>query len=237
MPIPQFVTAMAHWLFLPDDALDDLAILSKLPVEGIAAFRVFLNGTEYRPKFNFYVQAAELLDISDESSAKLCTFVNYVQSQASRLSRSGSEVVAELDRFLERRAKDDSTRERASALLRTLRDHRPVLVELFEPVEEDEVAEKERDLGTGPLPHLHTFRTYCDIRPVYDSKGDSIVSHLPIVTLHLVFHQAFSDEYREHVVQLTEDNVSEIRSQLDRLDKKLGVLDRSHPETRKEDRQ
>ena len=231
---------MAHWLFLPDDAMDDIAILAKLPQGHVAALSVFLHKPEYRPKFTFYVEVAELLDLSDEASAKLCTFVNYVQSQRDRLSKSGSEVVAELDQFLQRRVKDDAARERATILLRLIREHQPVLAELFEAVPEDEIADKERDLGSGPLPHLHIFRTYCDIRPVYDPKGDSIVSHLPIVTLHLVFHQSVSDDYQEHVVQLTEDNVLEIRAQLERLDKKLAVLSRSHPEvqdTNKEDRQ
>ena len=64
---------MAHWLFLPNDALDDLLILSRLPNDSIGKLRNLLDSGEFRMRYKFYVHVAEALGIPDESAARLCS--------------------------------------------------------------------------------------------------------------------------------------------------------------------
>ena len=69
---------MAHWLFLPDDAIDDIAVLAELSPKQVETLRAHLDSHEFRPRYSFYTKVADLLGISDESAAKLCTFLNHV---------------------------------------------------------------------------------------------------------------------------------------------------------------
>src|SRR5437879_1285484 len=97
---------MAHWLFLPDDAMEDLATLAELPPEKVAKLREFLDSSDFQLRYQFFVKAADLLGVSDESAAKLCTFINYVQTQRAKNDQSGASVLDELEFFLERASKD-----------------------------------------------------------------------------------------------------------------------------------
>src|SRR5271165_226178 len=91
---------MPHWLFLPDDAIGDLEALSKLPRGKLATLREFLDSNDFRMGYKSYVKAAELLDISDESAARICSFINYVQTQRTKNKQSGESAADELLRFL-----------------------------------------------------------------------------------------------------------------------------------------
>src|SRR6266849_597855 len=193
---------MAHWLFLPNDAIDDLEVLAKLSGEEVARLREFLDSAEFRPRYNFYVKVAELLGISDESAAKLCSFVNYVQTQRTRNKQTGAAVPDEFERFLQNSLEDKDRGSRSERLLRFIRDNRDALTRLFSALPEFDFSTKVRGLEIGPLPHLQNFRAFCDLRPVFDTGADEIVSCFPVITLCLVTHSAESDETKDVLVQL-----------------------------------
>jgi hypothetical protein len=221
---PRKEDRMSHWLFLPDDAFGDLAILADLPASRLNTLRGYLDSHEFRQKYSFFIQVAELLDISDESAAKLCTFVHHVQSQRAKAGKTGADVPSELESFLERAGKDAKYAGEKERLLTYVRDHRGDLAELFSDLPVRDFSVKLRGLETGPLPHLHSFRMYCDLRPVFDKAADEIVSCFPVITLSLITHSTESDKTEETLVQLAESDLSELRDQLKRLDKKLSQI-------------
>ena len=90
-------------------------------------------------------------------------------------------------------------------------------------------AAKVRQLSSGPLPHLYSLKTYCDARPVFDSDGSQIESMVSIVTLSLVTHGG-PNEHKEILVQLSQSDISAIRREFSRLNKKLKAMKARFPE-------
>jgi hypothetical protein len=225
---------MVHWLFLPNEALDDLETLASLSDEKIQKLRGFLDSSEFRPKYSVYVKISDLLGLSDESAARLCTFINYVQKQRIKNAKSGETIPDEIENFL-RRITGDKERGRAEKVLGNLHARAKLLSGLFSELPEYELSAKVRGLETGPLPHLKSFRTLCDIRPVYDTEAENIVSFFPTITLSLVTHAFESDETKEFFVQLTESDIGEFKKQFDRLEKKLAKLKAHFPSPKKKE--
>ena len=102
--------------------------------------------------------------------------------------------------------------------------NRNEIITLFSHLPKYEQHSKRHGLAGGPLPHIDEFRTYCDMRPIFDKDATSIVDVVPIITLHLLIHSEGSNEAKDILVQLTESDVNNIKEQIDRLDRKLGHL-------------
>src|SRR5258708_35392465 len=128
---------MAHWLFLPTDAIEDIETVSKLSGEDLTRLRDFLDSNDFRPRYAFYTKVADLLDISDESAAKLCNFISHVQTQRAKQERSGADVSGELAHFLGKvMAEDNSQGPRAKKLIEFVREHQADLARLFSDLRE-----------------------------------------------------------------------------------------------------
>jgi hypothetical protein len=215
---------MSHWLFLPDDALDDLVTLAGIPSGKLAQLRDIIDSNEFELRYASFVKVADLLGVSDESAARLCSFINYLNRQRGKNKKSGKDVVGELERFLGRGKNAKGQEEQAKKALRYISDNREQLANLFSALPEYEHSEKVRSLERGPVPHLHGFKAYCDLRPVYDAGADRIVSCFPVITLCLRTHSTVAGETKEVLVQLTEGDIQEFREEFSRLDKKLARL-------------
>jgi hypothetical protein len=221
---------MAHWLFLPDDVMSDLETLASLPPEKIDTLRHLLDSSEYQPKRKSFVKVAEALGISDESAAKLCIFLDYVQRQRASNKEEGVAVLSELTSFVRSASEDRETRDAASRIAAFLEANRDRLGMLFSELPSYVHFDKVRDLESGPLPHLGSFRAYCDLRPVYDADADEILGCFPVITLSMLTHCVESGEMREVLVQMTEADLAEFRKQFKRLDKKLAKLKARFPD-------
>jgi hypothetical protein len=217
---------MTHWLFLPDDALDDLEILSGLSVERIETLRNYLDSNEFRPRYSFYVKVAELLGVSDESAAKLCSFLNHVHTQRTKLNREAASIPNEIEHFLNR--VPAQSRERVRPVIEYVKSNKNTIVKLFSELPVRDLEEKIVDLESSPLPHLHTFRTYCDLRPVFDSGATKIVKYLPVITFSFSTHCRETDNQEQLNVQVSESQLSEVREAINRLDKKLVQVKAKH---------
>jgi hypothetical protein len=219
---------VGHWLFLPDDALDDLETLAKLSSQQTDRLGSLLDSSEVRPKYDFFVKVATLLGVGDETAAKLCTFISYVQRQREKHNKTGEAVLHELDRFL-KNAVEGKQGEQARRIIDILWEKNPQLTKLFSELPTYDFSQKVQGLETGPLPHLKSFRAFCDLRPVYDAKADAIIKSFPVITLCLVTHSSGTDESKEVLVQLTETDLDDFSEQFARLRKKLDKLKMSNP--------
>jgi len=162
--------------------------------------------------------------MSDESAARICTFINYIQKQRVKSAKSGTSVTDELESFLHRKVEDTKHGSKVERLLKFIRDNKDLLGSLLSNLPAYDFSEKVRGLQSGPVPHLSNFRAYCDLRPVYDAEADEILSAFPIITLCLTTRSAASDETKEILVQLTEADLEEFDKQFARLRKKLSRL-------------
>ena len=226
---PNFLDNMAHWLFLPNDAAPDLAILASLSADQIQLLRTYLDSNEFRPRNAFYIKVAELLNIPDESAAKLCSFLNYVQSQRVRLRKDAASIPTEFEYFLKQVERHTKPEHNTAAVLAFLQNNKAGLVGLFSDLPQREYSEKVRGLEQGPLPHLHSFRTFCDYRPVFNADASEITSYLSVITISLSTHCTNSDKFEETTVQISESELSELKEAIARLDKKLSLLKKQQP--------
>jgi len=222
------MTNMAHWLFLPNDAVQDLVILAGLTPAQLDALRSHLDSHEFRLQYRFYIKVADLLRISDEAAAKLCTFLSHVHTLRMRSKKDASTIPAELDHFLSMAPKGDKPEEDPKTLSEKIKASQDQIVRLFSDLPQRDRSDKVRDLETGPLPHLHGFRTLCDVRPVYDDEASKITANLLVITMCLSTHKASSGDYEELVIQMTEDDVADMQKALGRLEKKLQLLKQLH---------
>ncbi|QDU22460.1 hypothetical protein [Urbifossiella limnaea] len=219
---------MAHWLYLPDDAVEDLAILARMSADQIGSLRKHFDDNEYAHRSSYYTAVADLLAISDDAAAGLCSLINSVQSQRTRQGREAESVPGEFLQFLKRLPKNKESQEELVRIANFITDNRSLIVELFSDFPNRDYSDKLRGLETGPLPHLHSFRTVCDLRPVYNADATDIVTYLPLVTMCMTIHKSMSDDFEEVSVLLSEDDIDDIRDALDRLDQKLSLLKHRH---------
>jgi hypothetical protein len=215
---------MAHWLFLPNDVMEDLAALTSFEPRKLAALRTVLDSADFQLRYSSFVKVADLLGVSDEAAARVCTFLDYLRSQRVRNKRQAQEVIEELQRFLKRKAEEPDYAKTATQASRFLAENQAEFVNLFADAPEYEHGEKVRGLEGGPLPHLDGFKAYCDLRPVYDASADKLVSCFPVITLRLLTHSTLSHTSKEILVQLTEGDIGDIKAEFDRLEKKLAKL-------------
>jgi hypothetical protein len=219
---------MAHWLYLPDDAVEDLTILASLSPEQAESLREHFDANEFVPRSSYYTNVADLVNISDDAASGLCSFINSVRTQRSRQNRDAATVPDELLGFLQRIPKDKGSKDTIGQLADYVEKQRSFLVSLFSEPPGRGHSDKVRDLESGPLPHVHSIRTFCDIRPVYDDEASEIVAYLPMVTLSMVIHKTWCDEFEEVAVLLSDSDIDDLRETLDRLDKKLTILKKRH---------
>src|SRR5436190_350218 len=85
-------------------------------------------------------------------------------------------------------AKMKALREDAERIAGFVRANRSLLVSLFADVPTHDLSEKVRELESGPLPHLDSFRTYLDLRPIYDAGATTILEYRAVIMLGLTIH-------------------------------------------------
>jgi hypothetical protein len=223
---------MNRWLFLPNDVIRDLRVLSNLSVENLKILSKIVGSSNRKRGYKLYLHIAGILSITDECAASLYSFCNYVQNERSANKKSSEDVIREIEFFLKTRGsgreadKDDTNTE----VLRRLLTKKESLLELFGEFPSRSRSQKIRSLAGGPLPHLHSLRTFCDVRPVYNSDGNSIENLITIITLNMVTHSSVSNKKSEIFVHLSNEDVRRMRKELIRVTKKLKTLINKFPE-------
>jgi hypothetical protein len=219
---------MGRWLFLPNSVLSDLETIARLPVESIVNLRSAINFKKYEDKFAGYVKIAECIGVVDQDAASLYNFWDYVQRERAACQKSGSDVVDEFLAFLESAPRPVGRLEDAELrqIAENIRGKRQHIEDLFGEYPEREYATKAKSLEMGPLPHISNIKAYCDLRPVYDSTGATIVEYLPIVTLRVTTHDSL-DEHRDILLQVPESDLAMFEEEFERLRLKLRVLKES----------
>ena len=221
---------MKRWLFLPDDAVNELALLASLDVTGVQRIVEILDSEEVRHDPPQSLQIAEALGISDQAAAEMYGLWDYVRDEQMRHRKGDADVIKEFEHFLKRRIgrSEGEDKENVERTLKSIQKNKKSFESLFGNLPKRAYGEKVRRLMGGPLPHLHELSTYCDLRPIYNKEGTQILEYIPIITLRLLSHTRH-DAYKEVIVQLTENDLPFIREQFQRLDRKLKALKEDSP--------
>jgi hypothetical protein len=223
-------SCMARWLFLPDTVETDIGILAEASGERLAKLRSVFDSENGFRSYEGYLRVAEILGVSDEEAAKLYTFWEYVQRQRRENEKTGADTFEEFVAFLEGRiaaAKSPEAKKTLSRTLQETKQRRAALTKLFEDCPTREFARKSHHLQSGPLPHLTSVKTFCDVRPIYNEARTEIVDQVALITVRLGLHSGYLDEQKEVLINLSEADVDLIEKEFTRLRQKLAVLKHS----------
>jgi len=221
---------MNRWLFLPNAAVKDLRFLSDLSDEVVENLKEALDSDTEAAPYALFLRIAQIVSVADQEAASFFYFWDYVQDQRKETRKSGADVINEFVSFLKSKplGAEESKSEKLADIAKRIQDKREVLASLFGDLPNKEHAQKVKALETGPLPHFSGIRTFCDLRPVFDKAGLTILDFVPTIIVRLRTH-GFPDEHKEVIVQLSENQLSSIEAELRRLRGKLDILRQRFP--------
>ena len=221
-PCYQDHLSMSRWLFLPNSAIASLRLLSRLSSEAIDELRDILEGDFGREGYSLYLRIGELAGVPDQDGATFHSFWEYVQDERRSESKSGLDVISEFVAFIKSYSDSNpnSSEQDLDNISKKIHAKRQRLAGIFGDVPGREHARKVNALEAGPLPHISSFKSFCDLRPVFDKNGTNIVEFVPSIVLRIRTH-GYPEEHKEILVQSTESQISTLENELRRLRKKL----------------
>lgn len=177
---------MVKRFILPLEALDDIRGLVRLSSDQLVALEtLFSSGKSVSAhRATFINQVAEKLRISIEDARSVSVVCSFLLSAVDD-NEAGDvgELLEDVREFL----KDSLTEDERQTILNEFDEKRTVLVSLATPKPARLRAEKIRRLLGGPEPHVHSFRTVCQIRPLFEGpeNNETIVGLVPMILLEI----------------------------------------------------
>lgn len=212
---------MPRHLFLPKQSLKDVRTLLRLDDDKLRALEELLGTGEsispHAPTFVEKVSERLRLDVDSATSVALVgQFLLTVVEEG----HPPDEIIDDVRHFVEQHAEDKS-------LLTSVDAKRKLLVSMLTPKPERARALKIRYLQSI-YPTATSFRSICELRPVFDPKKDGeeeIIGYVPTVLLQVKQSDAEGDE-SQIVLNLSPASLKSLTQVLLRADKKLTAIRR-----------
>ena len=112
-------------------------------------------------------------------------------------------------------------------LAATINAKRAALLRFLGPKPRRARATKIRYLKSGPHPSATSFRTVCDLRPLFDEAGAEIEGLVPTLFLEVKTEDPDGEE-DTHVIHLSRSKLKELLEVLERTQKKFAAMDRRY---------
>ncbi len=106
--------------------------------------------------------------------------------------------------------------------LDALRQQEGVYARIFS--EHNAIALKGAVIQQRVIPHLASFETVVDLRPVFDDKHTSVLAFVPVAILQLTLHAENCDTFASHCFQLSPESLRRMLRTLEDAQDKLTVL-------------
>lgn len=185
---------MVKRLILPPDALDDFRTLLQLSSGQLKALEdLFSRGESATAlRATFVNQVAETLQINIEDARSVTVVCSFLLSGADEDDAdSVVELLDDLREFLENSLPDNDKQ----PVLDKFDQNREVLLSLATPKPARMRAQKIRGLLAGPEPHVHSFRTICQLRPLFEGpdNDETIVGLVPMILFEIESADADGD--------------------------------------------
>lgn len=218
---------MDRWLYLPPPAIRAIRSISRTTPELLERLATVLDGEPALFGQKLIIQIAATLLMPDEEALDVYHFVEYVHGRVTESKRSSAEALGEIIEYLSiAKSRADGTKKDEFERLSSAIDARKSsLVKLLAPSTNRELAEKVRELQEGPVRLLQQARTFCDIRPIYNREGDTILAWTGTVLLRLSTADS-NGESDEFLVQLRRSDLEVLKKEVDRAFNKLEALDK-----------
>ena len=186
---------MVKRVILPSEALDDFCTLLRLSSDQLKALGdLFSKGESATPlRTTFVNQVAEKLQVNIEDARSVTVVCSFLLSNADDGDAgSANEVLDDVYEFLENSLQGDDNKQ---TVLGKFDENRGLLLSLATPKPARKRAQKIRSLLAGPEPHVHSFRTICQLRPLFEGpdNNETIVGLVPMILFEIESADADGD--------------------------------------------
>lgn len=186
---------MVKRMILPSEALDDVCTLLRLSSEQLKALdELFTKGESASPlRAEFVNRVAESLQVNIEDARSVVMVCSFLlrRSEAKDDEDFVTDLLVDFREFLENSLPDD---ERQTVLAK-FDGNREIFKSLATPKPAPLRVEKIRRLQSGPEQHIHSFRTVCQLRPLFEGpeNDERIVGLVPMILLEIECADADGD--------------------------------------------
>jgi hypothetical protein len=151
-----------------------------------------------------------------ETVLMVCQFLLSVAADGAK----PEEMVNDLVTFAAQNAPGDKD------FLASIARKRAALVSLLTPKPARRRALKVESLAHGPQPTVDSFRTVCDVRPVFESvEGkESIVGYVPTILLEAKVSDPDGDNSRAIMLHMTSAMLASLKEVVERTEEKLAAI-------------
>lgn len=213
---------MPKLLRLPTGALDDVVALLSLTEEQLRALDQLFTTKESAAPFrqSFIDRATERLGIDETRTVAVLAVTTYVLGKVST-SGVAAQAVDDLRDFL----RENADSQQKDALITKLEADRALLESVVAPKQERLRGAKILRLSEGPERTAESFRTICQLRPLFEGAKDAeeIVGLVPTVLMEIGV--AGPDERKETVAfSLSERQVDSLKEVIERTKKKIDAI-------------
>jgi hypothetical protein len=210
---------MARHLFLPKQSIKDIRALLRLDEEKLRTLeQLFSTGESIAPSDpNFLQKVADQLRIDSDTASSVVLVTQFLLTVVEG-GRLADEILDDVRYFVDQYDAEDK------ALVTNLDHRRLLLLSLLTPKAERARAQKIRYLQ-NIYPTAESFRTVCELRPVFDQAGggERIVGYVPTILLEVKQADADGDE-SQTVLHLSAGALADLAKVLRRAEEKLSVI-------------
>jgi hypothetical protein len=210
------VTERIQRFFLYDEGEASIGDFIKLTPTQILTLAEFVDRNGFSGTPEDLLSLAQKLGVSYEKTADLVQYGAFLQSEKNRLELSLDGLIEEFEIFLERHGDADarSTLAKLAEPLKRLFADRPDIV----------LRAKVASITSAAVPEALDFLSICDLRPVFNEERDSILEYVPVALIRILVRSE-TREADTLVFQVSREGVKRLREFMDRLQKKMEMLE------------
>lgn len=207
-------------LILPSNAFDDVSALLRLDEEQFRALiELFGKPASIVPNADFMQEVATRLHLDTstaESIVLVCQFLLTVAEDGD----PRAEILKDLREFVVRNAPSDK-----DGMVSAFDGKRGQLESLLAPKPERSKALKIRYLTHGLYPTVDSFRTVCELRPVFESARDqeTIIGLVPVIVMEIQSSD-IEGEDQKLLLHFTPDMLRSLKDTIVRTEEKLAAI-------------
>jgi hypothetical protein len=197
-----------------DPTIDDFL---KLSPEQVLTFADHVDLHGFEGTTEELLSLARKLELSYEKTTDLMQFAGYLQNERARLKLGVEGLVEEFEIYLERRKID-------IPLTSKLRSLSEPLKKLFADRPQIALRTKAATVTAGVMPQASDFWSIVDLRPIFNEERDTILEYATVALVRILLRTETREDSTV-VFQIDPQGVSRLEQFLDRLKRKMAVLE------------
>ena len=205
-------------VFFPKSALADIKVFLGLSPDKLKQLSALFDAPGPIVSYGAFVEKIRKdLDLSVDEARAVVRVGDFFLT-ATEQDVEGEVLLKDLRSFIEEAPAQEG------ALRQAIDEKQAALLEFVGPKPQRARASKIQYLKAGPHPSATSFRTVCDLRPLFDEDGKRIEGLIPTLFLQIKTEDQDREEETQ-VIHLSRDKLEELQRVLDRARSKFKAMD------------